>query len=238
MAHEARHVDFALVHHPPLRAPSHARPNLGEPRPGGVGIDERGHVRDPSPFVIHQQRLARVEQRQLPHVHPCFELSIHSTTLPSRASRSQSGSWPRRRRPMSHCCPRLLLRATVPRLQRTPAAAPTEAGLMASRIPRIAVERARAVCRSKDAVRRRHPTVHLKPRARGIDSRFPTSDEVGRPGRRRTRSCRPALTFRGSRHRLKRIKIRGNGSLELWLMVGWVVFLVLVVLPWMMRHSG
>ena len=51
------------------------------------------------------------------------------------------------------------------------------------------------------------------------------------------RSVRPALIFRGSRRRLKRIKIKGNSSLELWLLVGWVVFLVLIVLPWMMRHS-
>jgi hypothetical protein len=51
-------------------------------------------------------------------------------------------------------------------------------------------------------------------------------------------SRRPPLTFRGSRRRLKRIKIRGNSSLELWLLVGWVVFLVLIVLPWMLRHSG
>ena len=50
-------------------------------------------------------------------------------------------------------------------------------------------------------------------------------------------SPRPPLTFRGSRRRLKRIKIRGNGSLEFWLFVGWGAFLVLVVLPWMMRHS-
>jgi hypothetical protein len=51
-------------------------------------------------------------------------------------------------------------------------------------------------------------------------------------------SQRPPLTLRGSRRRLKRIKIRGNSSLELWLLVGWLAFLVLIVLPWMMRHSG
>jgi hypothetical protein len=45
------------------------------------------------------------------------------------------------------------------------------------------------------------------------------------------------MTYRGSRRRIKRIKIRGNGSFELWLLVGWVAFLVLIVLPWMMRHS-
>jgi hypothetical protein len=31
--------------------------------------------------------------------------------------------------------------------------------------------------------------------------------------------------------------MRGNGSRELWLVLGWVMFLVLVVLPWLMRDS-
>jgi hypothetical protein len=45
------------------------------------------------------------------------------------------------------------------------------------------------------------------------------------------------MTFRGSRRRLKQITMKGNSSLELWLLVGWVVFLLVVGLPWMMRHS-
>jgi hypothetical protein len=31
--------------------------------------------------------------------------------------------------------------------------------------------------------------------------------------------------------------LRGNGSLELWLLIAWVVFLLLVVVPWMIRQS-
>jgi hypothetical protein len=50
-------------------------------------------------------------------------------------------------------------------------------------------------------------------------------------------SNRSPLTFRGSRRRLKRIKMRQNSPLELWLLVGWVTFLLLFVLPWMVRHS-
>jgi hypothetical protein len=45
------------------------------------------------------------------------------------------------------------------------------------------------------------------------------------------------MAYKGSRRRIKRIQIRGNGSLEVWLLVGWVAFLVLIVLPWMMRLS-
>jgi hypothetical protein len=51
------------------------------------------------------------------------------------------------------------------------------------------------------------------------------------------KSHRPSFTPHGSRRHLKRIKARGNGSLELWILIAWVVFLVLVVLPWMLRHS-
>jgi hypothetical protein len=49
---------------------------------------------------------------------------------------------------------------------------------------------------------------------------------------------RPARTYRGSRRRVREIKPRGNGSAELWLFVGWVAFLLLVVLPWMVRRGG
>jgi hypothetical protein len=48
---------------------------------------------------------------------------------------------------------------------------------------------------------------------------------------------RPPKVYRGSRRRLKQLKLQGNASLELWLLVGWVVFLLLVVLPWMIRQG-
>ena len=51
------------------------------------------------------------------------------------------------------------------------------------------------------------------------------------------RSQRPSFTPRGSRRRLKRIKAKGNHSLELWILVAWVAFLLVIVLPWMLRHS-
>jgi hypothetical protein len=31
--------------------------------------------------------------------------------------------------------------------------------------------------------------------------------------------------------------MRGNSSLELWLLIVWVTFLLLVVVPWMIRQS-
>jgi hypothetical protein len=63
----------------------------------------------------------------------------------------------------------------------------------------------------------------------GMKSRI-VGDAV--PGRHR-----PPKTFRGSRRRVKRITLKDNGSLELWLFVAWVVFLLVIVLPWMVRHS-
>ena len=48
---------------------------------------------------------------------------------------------------------------------------------------------------------------------------------------------RAAKTYRGSRRRLRQLKPRGNGSAELWLLIGWVAFLLLVVLPWVIRQG-
>ena len=48
---------------------------------------------------------------------------------------------------------------------------------------------------------------------------------------------RPARIYRGSRHRLRRIKFRGNSSAELWLVLAWVIILLFVVLPWMIRQG-
>jgi hypothetical protein len=45
---------------------------------------------------------------------------------------------------------------------------------------------------------------------------------------------RSAKLYRGSRQRLQRIKLRRNGSWELWLLVAWVLFLLFVVVPWML----
>jgi len=52
-----------------------------------------------------------------------------------------------------------------------------------------------------------------------------------------TSGTRPPKTYRGSRRRIRQLKMRDHWSLGLWLLVAWVVFLILVVLPWMIRHS-
>src|SRR6266550_4621019 len=52
-----------------------------------------------------------------------------------------------------------------------------------------------------------------------------------------TGGSRPAKSYRGSRRRVKRLKSRGNFSFEMWVLAAWVIFLLLVVLPWMIRHS-
>jgi hypothetical protein len=43
--------------------------------------------------------------------------------------------------------------------------------------------------------------------------------------------------YRGSRRRLKRLTIRGNSSWEFWVLLGWIAFLLLAVIPWMIRQS-
>jgi hypothetical protein len=47
---------------------------------------------------------------------------------------------------------------------------------------------------------------------------------------------RAAKVYRGSRRRLKRITLRGNWSFELLLFVAWLLFCLLVLVPWMVRH--
>jgi hypothetical protein len=52
-----------------------------------------------------------------------------------------------------------------------------------------------------------------------------------------TSGGRPAKTYRGSVRRLRRIRFRDNGAWELWLLLAWVAFLLLVLLPRMIRHG-
>ena len=48
---------------------------------------------------------------------------------------------------------------------------------------------------------------------------------------------RPPMVYRGSRRRLKRLRWRGNFSFEMWLVLAWVLFLLFVVIPWMIRQG-
>jgi hypothetical protein len=52
-----------------------------------------------------------------------------------------------------------------------------------------------------------------------------------------TSGRRQPKVFRGSARRIRRIRMRGNNSLQFWLLVAWFAFLILVVIPWMIRHS-
>jgi len=52
-----------------------------------------------------------------------------------------------------------------------------------------------------------------------------------------TAGGRPPRTYRGSRRRLRRIKLRDNGSWELWALVAWLTVLMLVVASWALRQG-
>ena len=41
---------------------------------------------------------------------------------------------------------------------------------------------------------------------------------------------------RGSRKRLNRIRLRGNWSIELWIFVAIMAFMLIVGVPWLIRH--
>jgi hypothetical protein len=46
----------------------------------------------------------------------------------------------------------------------------------------------------------------------------------------------PRPTYRGSRKRLKRIRILEDTSVDFWLLVILMLFMLLVVLPWLITH--
>jgi len=51
-------------------------------------------------------------------------------------------------------------------------------------------------------------------------------------------SGRPGREYRGSRKRVRRIKVRDNWHwpVELWFVVAVVLFTLFVVVPWLVRH--
>jgi hypothetical protein len=42
--------------------------------------------------------------------------------------------------------------------------------------------------------------------------------------------------YRGSKRRLQNIKFRGNWSAELWVLVVAILFTILILVPWLIRH--
>ena len=67
VGHQPRHVNLAVVHQPALGSPLDAAAQLREPGLGGLRIDQGTRISDPPAFVVGQQPLARVEERQLSH---------------------------------------------------------------------------------------------------------------------------------------------------------------------------
>jgi hypothetical protein len=47
-----------------------------------------------------------------------------------------------------------------------------------------------------------------------------------------------AKRFRGSRRRARRITINGSVTWELWVVVAWILFLLIVVVPLILERSG
>jgi hypothetical protein len=66
-ADEPRHVDLAVVHHSPLRAPVHAGPQFRKPRARSRLVDQPRRIRNPASLIVREYGVGRVEQRQLRH---------------------------------------------------------------------------------------------------------------------------------------------------------------------------
>jgi hypothetical protein len=50
-------------------------------------------------------------------------------------------------------------------------------------------------------------------------------------------TARPSKIYLGSKKRVQRITLRGNWSHELWIVIVVLLFTLLVVVPWMIRHA-
>ena len=46
---------------------------------------------------------------------------------------------------------------------------------------------------------------------------------------------RPGKVYRGSRKRVRRIRMRGNWAVELWILVAVILFVLFVVVPWLVQ---
>jgi hypothetical protein len=47
---------------------------------------------------------------------------------------------------------------------------------------------------------------------------------------------RAQTAYRGSRRRLRRITVRANASVAVWALLVWLLLILFVAIPWVMRH--
>jgi len=59
---------------------------------------------------------------------------------------------------------------------------------------------------------------------------------MGRPAQSLNDGPRRGRAYRGSWRRVRRIRLRGNWSLEIALFVIWVLFTLFVLVPWIVRN--
>ena len=50
-------------------------------------------------------------------------------------------------------------------------------------------------------------------------------------------TARPPKIYLGSKKRVQRVTWRGNWSSEMWIVIVVLLFTLLVVVPWMIRHA-
>jgi hypothetical protein len=50
-------------------------------------------------------------------------------------------------------------------------------------------------------------------------------------------TARPSKIYLGSKKRVQRVTLRGNWSHEMWIVIAVLLFTLLVVVPWMIRHA-
>ena len=66
---------------------------------------------------------------------------------------------------------------------------------------------------------------------------IPRASGVRRPYRSHEVTPRPPKIYLGSKKRVQRVTWRGNWSSEMWIVIVVLLFTLLVVVPWMIRHA-
>ena len=68
VADESRHVDLAVVHLAPHLTPAHTDSQLGKPHGRRGCIDKSRRIRNTSAFIVLEDPVARLKQRELRHI--------------------------------------------------------------------------------------------------------------------------------------------------------------------------
>ena len=91
VADESRHVDLAVVHLPPHLTPAHTDSQLGKPHGRRSCIDKSRRIRNTSAFIVLEDPVARLKQRELRHI--SVSHAAQAPNLPFHRTTDHEDGW-------------------------------------------------------------------------------------------------------------------------------------------------